>query len=242
MCLKTFISRYLYSLIVIIGCMLCVGCELDNMDAPECHIYGKVGYRNAEGKFIPIGVKGSGSGNLSRQVVMEIWQAGFGKEAAQEMNVGQDGSFSSYVYPGKIRLIPKSGTGPWRSADTVRVDVKDDTYVEFEVKPYFVINNVQYSFNTKDSVLSVSFEWEKLDSEANLASMGVLLNERQFVDLSYNNYTYPISGVSEEKINVDVPLKGISEVSGRRSLYARVFVKSKESTEAAYSTMVFKLW
>lgn len=242
MCFKIIISRALYSLIVIIGCMFCIGCELDNMDAPGCHIYGKVGYRNTEGNFVPIGVKGSGSGNLSRQVVMEIWQAGFGKEAAQEMNVGQDGAFSSYVYPGKIRLIPKSGTGPWSRADTVRVDVKDDTYVEFEVKPYFAINDAQYRFNTKDSVLSVSFDWKKIDSEANIASIGVLFNERQFVDLSYNNYTYPISGVSEGRVKVDVPLKKISEVSGRRSLYARVFIKSKESTEAVYSTMVFKLW
>ena len=236
------LSAAVVMLLAVAGCMLSTGCELDNMDAPDCHVYGKVGYRDASGQFIPIGVKGSGSGNLARQVIMEIWQAGFGKEAAQEMNVGQDGSFSSYVYAGKIRLIPKNGTGPWSSADTVRLDVKGSTYVEFEVKPYFVVNDAQYSFNPTDSVLAVSFSWAKTDPNATLASMGVLLNERQFVDLSYNNYTHPLNGVPEGKVTVNVPLKGVAAVQGRRSMYARVFVKSKESTEAVYSTTPYKLW
>ena len=220
-----------------------VGCTVDNIDAPDCHVYGKVGWRDASGTFIPLGVKGSGSGSQSRSVVMEIWQGQWGKEAAQNMNIGQDGSFSSYVYAGYIRVIPRSGTGPWKNTtDSVKVNVTGDTPIEFEVTPYFMVTNAEFDYNATDSLLNVSFDVLQPAEDAQLASMGVLLNERQFVDLTYNDYSYAISNATTGHIEVAVPLKGVSNVQGKRNLFARIFVKSKQSSEAAYSTTPYQLW
>lgn len=239
----TTVSKIISAAAGVLALIVTAGCSVDNMDAPDCHVYGKVGWRDASGTFIPLGVKGSGNGAQSRTVVMEIWQGQWGKEAAQDMNVGQDGSFSSYVYPGYIRVIPRASTGPWKeTTDSVKVTVKGDTQIEFEVTPYFMVANAEFSYNATDKVLDVAFDLLQPDEEAELASIGVLFNERQFVDLTYCNYTYNISGAAPGHIEASIPLQDVSSVEGKRSLYARVFVKSKQSSQAAYSTTPYQLW
>jgi len=210
------------------------GCETDNMDAPNCHVHGYMSYNGN-----PIGVRGSGQGNQTNgSVQIELWQSGFGKEAALNVNVAQDGSFSTYIYGGDVRIVTKSGVGPWNDADTLRLSVKGDTEVNYEVKPFFTISDVDYSFDAADSLLTASFYVTQVDEEATVRSMGLLVNNTQFVDLAYNKATS--TGVNQiGKVSFKLDCR---QLASCKSLYARVFVRSSKSNDAVYSTTPYKVW
>ena len=209
-------------------------CEADNMKAPYCHITGKMCY---EGKAI--GVRGSGSNQLTPTVQIEVWESGFGREAALDVNVKQDGTFSTYVYPGAKRLITKLGVGPWQQADTLRFDVDGDVEINYEVKPYFTISDVSYEYNDADATLTATFRVDQVDEDAVLKSVGLLVNNTQFVDMA--NYRASKTGAGEPGVmtlTVD-----LSELKGKYpALSARVFVKSDKSSYECYSTTPFHVW
>ncbi|MGN1246001.1 MAG: DUF3823 domain-containing protein [Muribaculaceae bacterium] len=209
-------------------------CEADNMKAPYCHITGKMCY---EGNAI--GVRGSGSNQLTPTVEIEVWEAGFGKEAALNVNVKQDGTFSTYVYPGEKRIITKKGVGPWQQADTLRIKVDGDVNVDYEVKPYFTISNVNYSFNDTDSTLTATFHIEQVDDEAELKSVGLLVNNTQFVDM-VNYKVSKTSGATPGEVSLTVELAGLK--AKYPAMYARVFVKSDKSSYECYSTTPYHVW
>lgn len=228
------LKNYFYILCTAFVALGTASCETDNMDAPDCHVTGRICYKGN-----PIGVRGSGQGNQTDgSVQIELWQAGFGKETAMNVNVAQDGTFSTYVYSGEVRLITKSGVGPWSSADTLRLTVKGNTNVDYEVKPYFTISDVSYTYNAVDSVLTASFHVNKVDEEATVKSLGLIVNNTQFVDLAYNKAT---ATTASQGGDVSVSLN-CKRLSACRSLYARVFVRSDKSNDAAYSTTPYKVW
>ena len=214
--------------------LLLGSCEADNMEAPYCHITGKMCYHGEA-----IGVRGSGSNQLTPTVQIEVWEEGFGKEAALDVNVKQDGTFSTYVYPGKKRLITKLGVGPWQQADTLRIEVKGNVDVDYEVTPYFIIPEARYEYNTADTTLTATFRVEQIDDEAELKSVGVLVNNTQFVDMANYKESITASGKTGEII-LTVDLKEARKKYP--AMYARVFAKSDKSSYECFSTTPFHVW
>lgn len=228
-------KRKKYSIYILFALILLQSsCETDNMDAPSCHIIGKMCYQGNA-----IGVRGSGQGDQTNaSVQLELWQAGFGKETALNVNVTQDGTFSTYIYPGEIRLITKSGVGPWENADTLRATVKGNMTIDYEVKPYFTISNVNYAYNAKDSILSASFHVEKIANSAIVKSLGILVNNTQFVDLSHSKSSSIGSGQIGD-VSFSLDCKSLSDC---KCLFARVYVKSDMSNDAVYSITPYRIW
>lgn len=218
---------------ILFFCLMLAGCEADNMDAPYCHVQGKMCYQGQS-----IGVRGSGSNQLTPTVQIELWQAGFGKEAAQNVSVAQDGTFSTYIYPGEVRIITKSGVGPWKQGDTLRTIVNGNVNLDYEVLPYFIISNVNYDFDSSSKVLTASFHVTKVVEDAKIKSMGLLVNNTQFVDMTYYKAS-KVGGGQEGDVSFSLDCSSLVDL---HSLYARVFVGSDKSSYETFSTTPFKVW
>ncbi len=217
-------------LFCIVSAVLSMSCSVDNYDAPDCHISGRIVY---EGE--PLGVKGTES-----SVSMELWERGYGKETPQIIHVGQDGMFSTYVYgDNPVRIVAKDGIGPWENRhDTVYIDkVNGDMVVDYPVVPYFLIKNVKYTLN-EDSVLMADFTVEQVSEKAKIASAGIVVNKTKFVDLTINLKSAGVSGKVGD-ISVSVDLK--DAMKQQRYLFARVYVKNQDVDQALYSVESYQV-
>ena len=203
-------------------------CAVDNYDEPDCQVHGQIVYNGQ-----PLGLKGTGA-----TVRIELWQSGFGKEKPQDTMVGQDGSFSTYVYSGRCRIVAKDGIGPWESRhDTVYVDVTGNVKVDYEVIPYFTLSDVSYALNP-DSVLTADFDITQVSEKAQIGSIGIVVNKTRFVDLMSNVKSVSIPG-RVGRVSLSVDLK--DTMKKERFLFARVFVKNAGVDEALYSVDVHQL-
>lgn len=212
----------------LISMMFGVSCTVDNYDEPDCQVHGRIVYNGQ-----PLGLKGTGA-----TVRIELWQSGFGKEMPQDIMVGQDGSFSTYVYGGRCRLVAKNGIGPWESRhDTVYVDVNGSVQVDYEVIPYFMISEVDYTL-TPDSILTANFDVIQVSQEAQIASIGIIVNKTRFVDLMSNIQSVSLPGYVGS-VNLTIDLK--DAMKKEKFLFTRVFVKNAGVDEALYSADVHQL-
>ncbi len=227
-------KNIIYCITFAAASLLLGSCEADNMEAPYCQITGTMCY---QGKAI--GVRGSGSNQLTPTVEIEVWEAGFGKEAALNVNVKQDGTFSTFVYPGEKRIITKKGVGPWQQADTLRIKVDGNVNIDYEVTPYATISDVNYTFSGADSTLTATFHVEQVDETATLKSVGLLVNNTQFVDMVNYKASKTGAGTTGE-VSLTVDLKGLK--SKYPAMYARVFVKVDKSSYECYSTTPYHVW
>ena len=103
------------SILFILGTLLFMcSCGTDNYDAPDCRISGRIVY---EGE--PLGLRGSGT--IESGLTIELWEHGYGRDAAQIVNVAQNGSFTTDVYGNyPCKIVAKDGMGPWENRhDTV---------------------------------------------------------------------------------------------------------------------------
>ena len=213
--------------------LLLTACEPDNMDAPYCHVTGRMCYQGQS-----IGVRGSGSASLTETTTIELWQSGFGKETPLKVNVMQDGTFSTYIYPGNIRLITRQGVGPWQQGDTLRATVKGNVQLDYEVTPYFLITDATYSYDPQEKRLTASCQVVQVVGEAHISSMGLLVNDRQFVDLANQKASVTGNGQpGETTFTID-----LSNLGDCKALYARIYVKSDQATDATYSTNPYHVW
>lgn len=215
---------------LLLGLMVVLaGCAIDNMDEPQSHVSGRIVYQGT-----PIGVRATGGA-----VRLEIWQSQFGAEAAMDVYVTQDGSFSAMIYDGPCRLVAKDGVGPWKNShDTVYFDMKGKVELEYPVTPYFTISDEQYALSP-DSVLTATFRVEKVVDEAAMQACGLIVNRTQFVDMTSSDGS--VAGVvdADGVVTATFDLKQL--MREQRFLFARVYVKIRDVEEAIYSVKPFQV-
>lgn len=209
---------------------LATSCEVDNVDAPACQISGYIVY---DGQ--PLGLMGT-----NNAMKIELWERGYGLEAAQTVFVGQDGKFSTYVY-GKypVRIVAQDGLGPWENRhDTVYIDhVNGNMTVNYPVVPYFMIEDLNYSLSA-DSVLTATFTVEQISENANLEQIGLYVNSTRFVD----RQTYVASTTAPGNVGaVTLTLDLKNELKNQRFLFARVCIKNRNVDQAVYSQEPYQL-
>ena len=152
--------------------------------------------------------------------------------------VGQDGFFSTYVYPGQCRIVAKDGNGPWENRhDTLIVDVNRNLETDYEVVPYYTISDVNYTVSP-DSILTAQFTVTQVSENANIGTMGVLVNKTQFVDLTSNVKSTSSPGQTG-KISLSMDIK--NALKNERYLFARIFVKNADVDEALYTVDIHQL-
>ncbi|WP_346237696.1 DUF3823 domain-containing protein [Niabella insulamsoli] len=209
------------------------GCEKDNYDAPSAPLTGRLTF-NGEPVFIRQGIN-----------VIQLYQPGYELSNPINVNVKQDGSFSSLLFDGDYQLIRVSGNGPWENnTDTIPVKVNGATTVDVPVVPYFSFSDVAFSI-VNDS-LKASFRLHKQMDNRQLERVFLVIGKTQLVDNLINvnpsNQQNPDPNGSLPGAAVDLsqPLRlsyGLSATTftPHPHLFARIAVKTLGFNEMNFS-------
>lgn len=195
-----------------------VSCALDNYDAPEAHLEGRLVYN---GEAIAVS---------SNDVYFQLWEPGWQNVVPINVSVDQDGSFSAMLFNANYKLVFPSGQGPFVSnQDTLEVSVKGNEKMDLEVTPYYMVRNANIS--GAGTAVSATFGVEKIitDERArDIERVSLYINKTAFVgpsgpthiaasDLSGGS----ITDMSSISLNVTVP----AIVPSQNYVFGRVGVK-----------------
>lgn len=140
--------------------------DLDNYDAPESTITGRILY---EGE--PVGVQ-------SGRVELELWQPEYELDTKIRVRVAQDGTFSAKVFDGsyEINLLP--GSGPWVDDPTrIPLEVRGQVSLDIPVVPYHVIRDETVTFNPSGGgphgTIDATFRVEQIEGSREVEYVGV---------------------------------------------------------------------
>src|SRR5690606_31231946 len=133
---------------LLVAALLAVSsCGLDNYDAPESIIYGRVVYNGEQ-----IGVRGTGEA-----VQLQLYQDGYELRNPIPVYVGQDGTFDATLFDGEYKLVTRDNNGPWvNDRDTTIVNLSGTAEVDLEVTPFYTLSDVELSLS--ESTVNASFQ------------------------------------------------------------------------------------
>lgn len=219
--MKTLFSKLCYGFTILITM---VACGKDNYDAPESQLSGQVIHNGTS-----IGVRGS-----NQSVRLQLWQDGYSFKSPIDVYVTQDGSFSAQLFDGTYKLTTVSGNGPWlNSQDTVLVNVKGSTTVNYEVEPYYTLENVQYT--REGNTLKASFTINTINTTRTIENAILMVNDTQFIDLGQHaKKVENLPTGAQVTLELDVT----DNLSTNKALFARVGLKITGLTEAIYDTSI----
>lgn len=202
-------------------------CGLDNFDAPESTLYGRIMYNGNA-----LNLRGTGEA-----IRLQLYQDGYQKKDAIEVFVGQDGKFSAKLFNGEYKLVTRDGNGPWvNKRDTIIVNLKNSAEVNVEVTPYFLISNENISLS--GSTMNTSFNIDQIVSTVELDKVILVLSKTQFADDVNNVFRKDFTGISAGPVNLSVDFSDSKDAMNARALYGRVGVYAKDIGQAIYSPVV----
>lgn len=220
--------------LTVVAAGLLASCAFDNYDEPESFLKGQIVY-NGE----PINVS-------SRDVSFQLWEPGWQKSYSINVEVAQDGSFSSLLFDATYKLVIPSNQGPWRTkinsetgSDTILVDVKGDKTLNIEVEPYYMIRNPQFSANGRN--ITATFKAEQIIKDSGTKSIervNFYVNKTQFVDFrsSANVASAEKTGGNIGDTNaISMSLTVPELVLAQSYVYARVGIKIQGVEDMIFS-------
>lgn len=218
-------KKILYGLSV----LLIFSCKKDNYDPPSVTLNGHITYQG-----VPIPVS-------SKDVTMELWEPGWGKNGAITVNILEDGSYSALLFNGHYKLIIPPAQGPFRSimnnetnSDTMLLTINGSKTLDIEVIPYYMIREPQLTLSGT-AVVQATFKLEKIITDGNARNVDniyLYLNQTSIVDGTNYIARTSLAGSSVTdpdniSMTVNVPDNRSSNgASGNQSyVYARIGVK-----------------
>lgn len=210
--------------------MVCFSsCELDNYDAPNAKIYGKI--------------IDSETGEAIQQEILEgsridyVELGDFKNPPTQQMRFKTDGSYrNDLMFSGKYRIQARRGNFFILPPDTIQV--KGETEYNFVTKPYIRIKNVTYAIEERDVVASFQIE-QVADNPVKSIALFVDINPnvsqslRKIASIAEINTMVEPENVFTLKIKID-PLMDIIP-SGKPTFYFRVGALISGMAEAKYN-------
>ena len=216
------------SVLLFLFSIFVIACGKDNYDTPSSTLTGLVTYN---GK--PIGVRGSNA-----SVKLQLWQEGFALHTPIDVYISQNGSFSSQLFDGQYKLVTVPGNGPWQhTADTVLVQVKGNSHVDFSVKPFFSLSEVEYQLEGEE--LIATFDLTHIDQTKTIEGISLLVNDTYFVDLGHFTGRETVTDKNEGTVSIRLNVR--EQLANPSSVFARVGVKISGITEAIYDNHVEKI-
>ena len=220
-------KKYKYILLLTIVAFTVTGCGLDNYDAPQSRLYGKVTY-NGE----TLGLRGTGEA-----VQLQLYQDGYQLRDNIRVYVRQDGTFEALLFDGEYKLVTRDRNGPWvNTRDTITVNLKGAMEIEVPVTPFFTISNETITLN--GSVLNATFNVNKIVNTANIDFVTLLVSKTSFVDDVTNIARKDFKGVQAGSQNLSLDMFGNANVLSAKALFARVGVRTVGADQAIYSDIV----
>jgi len=208
--------------------LLIAACGKDNYEAPESRLSGRVTYNDQA-----LGVRGS-----NQSVYLQLWQDGYPLKTSINVYVTQDGTFSAQLFDGTYKLVSTNGNGPWQSnQDTVVIEVKGDTNVDYPVTPFYTLSNVVYTLS--DGTLTASFDVTGVDDSRAIEYVSLMVNDTEFVDFGQHVNSVEVTDVSAGHVELSLDVSG--NLIDQRALFGRVGVKIAGVTEGIYDTHIEQL-
>jgi len=221
--MKRYINIALLAILTVVS-----SCGLDNYDAPESKLIGRVVY-NGE----PVGVRGTGEA-----VQLQLYQDGYELRNPIPVYVGQDGTFEATLFDGEYKLVTRDNNGPWvNDRDTTVIDVRGTANVDIEVTPFYTLSNVQLSLD--GSNVNASFQINKVAGERDVEYVMVLVSKTSFVDDVSYTARRDIQGLAVgSAISETLDLTGNRDFEAGSPLFARVGLRPAGKDQAIYSQVV----
>ena len=216
-----------YILLITIAAFVLSSCGLDNYDAPQSRLQGKITY-NGE----TLGLRGTGEA-----VRLQLYQDGYELRDNIQVFVGQDGTFEAMLFDGEYKLVTRNQNGPWvNTRDTIVVNLEGSTEVEVNVTPFFTISNETLTLN--GSVLNASFNVNQIVNTANIDYVTLLVSKTAFVDDVSNIARRDVRDLQAGALNLSMDMSGNTNVAAAKALFARVGVRTVGADQAIYSDIV----
>ncbi|WP_294081587.1 DUF3823 domain-containing protein [Proteiniphilum sp. UBA5384] len=220
-------KRYKYFLILMAVGTILAACGLDNYDAPDSILSGKVTYKGE-----PLGLRGTGEA-----VQLQLYQDGYELRDNIPVYVKQDGNFQARLFDGEYKLVTRNQNGPWvNERDTIVINLRGTTSVEVEVTPYFTISNETISLN--GAVMNASFEVNQIVNTAEMDYISLLVSKTSFVDDVSYIARKDFRDLQPDKLSLSMDMSENGDFAAAKYLYARVGVRTKGADQAVYSKIV----
>lgn len=220
-------KKYTYIFLITIASFLLTGCGLDNYDAPQSKLHGKITY-NGEA----LSLRGTGEA-----IQLQLYQDGYQLRNNIRVYVGQDGTFEALLFDGEYKLVTRDKNGPWvNTRDTIVVNLKGSTEVEVKVTPYFTISDE--SIKLTGSELNATFKVDKIVNSANIDYVTLLVSKTSFVDDVNNIARKDFKNQQPGTLNLSMDLSGNAKVAAAKALFARVGVRTVGADQSIYSDIV----
>ncbi|WP_353131213.1 DUF3823 domain-containing protein [Parapedobacter pyrenivorans] len=203
-------------------------CGLDNYDAPESKLQGRVVY-NGE----PVGVRGTGEA-----IQLQLYQDGYELRNPIPVYVGQDGTFEAKLFDGEYKLVTRDNNGPWvNDRDTTVINVKGTANVDIEVTPFFALSNVQLSLSGNN--VNASFQIDEVAGGRAIDYVMVLVSKTSYVDdVSYTARVDIRDIAAGSTIAETLDLTNNADFKAGKPLFARVGLRPAGKDQAIYSQVV----
>ena len=212
------------SLFVVMVFSIIVGCKKDNLDAPSSLLTGNVVY---DGQAI--GVR---SGTA---VQLELWQRGYANFEKIRVMVAQDGSFSARLFDGDYKLTMSAG-GPWVfDTDSIDVQVRGNTIVDFPVTPYTIVESANYQRSGNN--INATVNLQSVNTAQPLESVRFYISKTILVDNEQKDavVTLNASDIADVNLAQNLSLAIPASLANAEAVYVRVGVKVVGVGELAYS-------
>lgn len=207
-------------------------CEKDNYAEPKSTLSGRIVYKGE-----PIGVE-------EGQVRMQLWQPGFGKLAAIDAPISQNGSYSALLFDGNYKMVFPRNRGPFKTIvkdaaakDTLFVKLAGDQTLDVEVMPYYMIRTPEFSGG--EGKVNVSFKLEKILNGAegkDIERVSLYVNKTNFVARATNVAVTDVPGADIKDLNAINLTATVPTLSPAQSyVFARVGVKIRDVEDMVFS-------
>lgn len=205
------------------------GCKKDNFDAPPSTLTGRVVYQGQ-----PIGVRTPVNGGGGVQ--LELWQPGYDLFQKIPVYINSDGTFSASLFDGNYKLVMLKGSGPWvDNTDTINVQVRGATTVDYPVQPYYTVNNSVFSKSGSSITASATINQVVTTNPIERATL--FLGSTQFVDVNNNVATTDIMGsnITDLSQPVTFSVSIPTSLQNKNYVFGRIGVKTTGISELIYS-------
>src|SRR5690606_8160813 len=225
--MTTTMKKY-WNMLLLPAIVAASSCGLDNYDAPESKLVGRVVY-NGE----PVGVRGTGEA-----VQLQLYQDGYELHNPIPVYVAQDGSFEAKLFDGEYKLVTRNNNGPWvNDRDTTVVNVKGTANVDIEVTPFYTLSNVQLSLSGSNA--NASFQINEVAGGLDIEYVMILVGKTSFVDdVSYTARVDINEAAAGSTVTGSIDLTNNSDFKSGKALYARVGLRPVGKDQAIYSQVV----
>lgn len=221
-----------FSLLVMLA-----SCAKDNYEPPQSDFSGRLVYQGQ-----PIGLR-------NNAFKLELWQRGFGNFGVINVNVDQDGGFSSKLFDGNYKFTVSNGQVPflWPKntagrPDSLDINLAGNKSMDLEVRPYYMIRNA--TITAAGGKVNATCALEKIITDAdgkNLDNVTLFINKTQFVDADGTNNIgkqelsgAALTNLSSLSMSVDIPTISPTQ----NYVFARIGVKIAGIEHMVFSPLV----